>query len=98
MSSALDRLLVDAQSKDDGRQRERIGDRMKAIVRTLREMGAVAGGEWIGFNLIADDFPEVSASDLAKSLERGREMLWEQRGDTYRMLPLSVSLEAKLSG
>jgi hypothetical protein len=98
MSSALDRLLNDAQSRDDSRSRERAGDRMKSVVRILRESGGQAGGEWIRFELIADEFPDVSSSDLAKSLARGREWLWEQRGDTYRMMPLSPALEAKISG
>lgn len=84
MGSAINRLLDKSQTQ--GGSRDRIGDRMKEIERVIREAGGVAGGVWVQFAAITAALPDDKQSEIVRSLRSGRERLWEQDGDRYRLL------------
>lgn len=84
LGSAINRLLDKAQAQ--GGSRERVGERQKAIEKVIREAGGEAGKAWVRFDAIATALADEKPNEIVRSLKLGREWLWEQEGDTYRLL------------
>jgi hypothetical protein len=85
MGSAINRLLDKAQAQ--GGSRERVGERQTQIVKVIQEAGGGPGADWIHFDVISAKLSDAKSNEIMRSLRAGREWLWEQSGDTYRLLP-----------